>query len=312
MNLKLRFLLWFVNNVKPIRQVDYKDVPEQRKKNEQVANLGKLLFDNKTAVREIENRVVQEIPIRIYRHSDAPQQPVIIYFHGGGFVYYSIESHDFVARRHCALNQCTVISVDYRLAPEHPFPAAHQDAYTVIEYVYEHAEELSIDASKIVVAGDSAGGNIAACACHHFKTHPKIKLAAQVLVYPWVDGKLDTPSIEKFKTGYLLTKDAMQWFQQAYTPDPADHCNPEVSPVYQKEFKNLPPCFVLTAEYDPLKDEGFSYSQKLKDGGNVVWYKDYKALIHGFMNMPFLSSESMRAYNDIKTFLIQEVLSKKK
>jgi len=312
MNLKLRFLLWFVNNVQPIRQVDYKDIPGQRKKSEKVADLGKLLFDKKTDVREIKDSAVEGIPIRIYRYSAAPKQPVIIYFHGGGFVYYSIASHDYVARRHCALNQCTVISVDYRLAPEHPFPAAHQDAYTVIEYVSEHAAALGIDASKIIVAGDSAGANIAACACHHFKNHPKIKLAAQVLVYPWVDGKLDTPSIEKYKTGYLLTKDAMQWFQQAYTPDPADHCNPEVSPLYQNDFKNLPPCFVLTAEYDPLKDEGFSYSQKLKVGGNSVWYKDYKGLIHGFMNMPFLSSESMRAYSDIQAFLIQEVYSKKK
>lgn len=312
MNFKLRFLLWFVNNVQPIRQVDYKEVPKQRKVNEKVSALGKVLFDKKTEVSETTDTSFQGIPVRIYRYSAAPKQPVIIYFHGGGFVYYSIESHDYVARRHCALNQCTVISVEYRLAPEHPFPAAHQDAYTVIEYVHEHAEELGIDPSKIIVSGDSAGANIAACACHHFKNHPDITIAAQVLVYPWVDGKLDTPSIEKFKTGYLLTKDAMQWFQQAYTPDPANRCNPEVSPIYQKDFKDLPPCFVLTAEYDPLKDEGFMYSQKMKEAGNTVWYKDYKALVHGFMNMPFLSSEAMRAYQDVQAFIKQEVNSERK
>ncbi|MBK9328879.1 MAG: alpha/beta hydrolase [Sphingobacteriales bacterium] len=310
MNFKLRFLLWFVNNIKPIRQVEYKDVPKQRKVNEKVSGLGKILFDKKTDVKETEDTSFHGIPVRIYRYSVSPKQPVIIYFHGGGFVYYSVESHDYVARRHCDMNQCTVISVDYRLAPEHPFPAAHQDAYTVIGYVHEHAAELGIDSSQMIVAGDSAGANIAACACHHFRNYPDINIAAQVLVYPWVDGKMDTPSIEKYQTGYLLTRDALLWFQQAYTPDPADHCNPEVSPIYQKDFGKLPPCFVLTAEYDPLKDEGFSYSQKLKEAGNAVWYKDYKALVHGFMNMPFLSSEAMRAYQDIQAFINLEVKSK--
>lgn len=139
---------------------------------------------------------------------------MIIYGHGGGFVYYNIESHDYVTRRLCAMNDCTVISVDYRLAPEHPFPAAHEDFYKVIEYVHQHAKELGIDASKIIVAGDSAGGNLAACAGHHFKNHATIKIAAQVLIYPWLDGKIASNSIEKYQTGYLLTKDAMLWFQQ--------------------------------------------------------------------------------------------------
>jgi acetyl esterase len=311
MNYKLRFLLWFINNVQPIRQVEYKDVPKQRKINEKVSELGKLFFDKKVELKAVKDSSANGIPIRIYRYNDAPNQPVILYFHGGGFVYYSINSHDYVARRHCAMNQCTVISVDYRLAPEHTFPAAHEDAYSVIEYVYANAAALGIDHTKMIVAGDSAGANLAACACHHFKHHPQIRLAAQLLVYPWVDGKLNMPSIEQYKTGYLLTKGAIHWFQQAYTPNPDDHCNPEVSPIYQQDFKGLPPCFILTAEYDPLKDEGFAYSEKLKDNGNVVWYKDYKALVHGFMNMPFLSSESFRAYEDIRTFLHKEVNTKK-
>lgn len=310
MNYKLRFLLWFVNNVQPIRQVEYKDVPKQRKANERVSELGKVLFDKKVTVKEIKNSSMDGIPVRIYRNSDVTNQPVIIYFHGGGFVFYSIDSHDNVTRRLCVMNQCTVISVDYRLAPEHTFPAAHQDAYKVIEYVYQHASNLNIDNSKLIVAGDSAGANLAACASHHFKNHPNIKLAGQILVYPWLDGKLDTPSIEKYKAGYLLSKDAMVWFQKAYTPKPEDRCNPEVSPIYQDDFKQLPPCFILTAEFDPLKDEGFAYSEKLKEHGNIVWYKDYKALVHGFFNIPFISKEAFRAYEDIKAFLSKEVLKK--
>ena len=303
MNWKLRFLLLFVNNVQPIREVDIANIEKERKNKILVSNLGKILFDKKKEVKEIKDFSIEGTKARLYRNSSASGQKVIVYFHGGGFVFYNIESHDYVARRLCSMNDCTVISVDYRLAPEHTFPAAHEDAYKAIEYVAAHAEELGIDAAKIIVAGDSAGGNLAACACHHFKHHPNVKIAAQVLIYPWVDGKISSNSIEQYKEGYLLTKQAMLWFQKTYTPKEEDKLNPEVSPIYHTDFSGLPPAFVLTAEYDPLKDEGKAYADKLTEAGNVVLYKDYKELVHGFFNLPKLSEESIQAYYDIQAFL---------
>ena len=184
MNWKLRFLLWFVNNVQPIREVDTANIEKERKNKILVSNLGKILFDKKKEVKEIRDFSIDGINVRLYKNSTNPGQKIIVYFHGGGFVFYNIDSHDYVARRLCSMNDCTVISVDYRLAPEHTFPAGHEDAYKAIEYVAMHADELGIDANKIIVAGDSAGGNLAACACHHFKHHPNVKIAAQVLIEP--------------------------------------------------------------------------------------------------------------------------------
>ncbi len=303
MNWRLRFLLWFVNNVQPIREVDVKYIDKERENTQKASGLGKLLFDKKTPVKQVKDFSIGDVKVRLYRNSDMPNQKLIIYFHGGGFVLYDIESHDYVTRRLCSMNDCIVISVDYRLAPEYTFPAAHEDAYKVIEYAAAHADELGIDASKIIVAGDSAGGNLATCAVHHFKNDKHIQIAAQVLIYPWVDGKISSDSIEKYKEGYLLTKKAILWFQQTYTPNTADHLNPEVSPIYHKDFKNLAPAFILTAEYDPLKDEGKEYADKLKEAGNIVLYKDYKALVHGFFNVPKLSDEAMQAYYDIQAFI---------
>lgn len=303
MNWKLRFLLWFVNNVRPIREVDINKIEKERKNNLLASELGKLLFDSKKNVREVKNFNIDGIPVRMYRNSTEPKQKVIVYFHGGGFVFYNIESHDYVTRRLCVMNDATVISVDYRLAPEYTFPTAHKDAYKAIEYIASHAEELGIDADKIIVAGDSAGGNISACATHHFRNHSKVKIAAQVLIYPWVDGKLQSSSIEQYKEGYLLTKKAMHWFQEIYTPRLEDRLNPMVSPIYQKDFSKLPPAFILTAEYDPLKDEGKAYADALRNADNIVLYRDYKSLVHGFFNLPKLSSESIQAYYDIQAFL---------
>ncbi len=303
MNWKLKMMLWFVNQIQPIRQAKDDEIEKTRKINVKVAALGNFLHNSKINIKEINDFTIDGIPVRLYKNSSVANQKVIIYAHGGGFVYYNIDSHDYVTRRLCAMNDCIVISVEYRLAPEHSFPAAHEDYYKVIEYVHQHSEALGIDKNKIIVAGDSAGGNLAACASHHFKQHPTIRIAAQVLVYPWLDGRIANASIEKYKTGYLLTKEAMLWFQQKYTPKPEDKCNPEVSPIHHTNFIGLPPAFVITAEYDPLKDEGMEYASKLKEAGCQVLYKDYKALVHGFFNIPKVSDDAMQCYYDVQAFL---------
>lgn len=302
MNLKLRTLLWFTNTVNPMQEKDLSKINSTRKQQLFSSELGKFLFDKKEKVYSTEDSNIDGIKIRIYRHSDAPNQNVIIYFHGGGFVLFNIDSHDYITRRLCAMNQCTVISVDYRLAPEATFPAAHQDAYKAIQHIAENAAKYKINSSKIVLAGDSAGGNIAACAAHHFK-NSAIKIAGLILIYPWVDGKLKTKSIEQYKKGYLLTEETIHWFQEVYVPNEKDRLSPEISPIYQTDFTNLPPTFIITAEYDPLKDDGIAYVNKLKENNNKVWYKDYKGLPHAFINFSRISAESKQCFYDIQAVL---------
>lgn len=303
MHWKLKLLLEFVKIAQPTRQVDLEKIQNERTKNERVAELGKFIFDSKENVGKVKDDIFDSIPVRIYKKNRERNQKVILFFHGGGFCFYGIESHDNVARRLCQMNNCTVISVDYRLAPEHVFPSAQEDAYKIVNYVYDNAKDLDIDKKKIIVAGDSAGGTLSACVAHHFKNDKKIKIAAQVLIYPWVDGKVNSPSIEKYKEGYMLTKEGILWFQKTYTPNKKDRLNPEAAPTHHTDFSNLPPAFIATAEFDPLKDEGFVYAEKLKDAKNKVVYKDYEGLIHGFANIPNIAPNGMDLFKDIKQFL---------
>jgi acetyl esterase len=303
MNITLSLTLLFVNTFQGDRNIDLSEIDQQRAKSIRAAKLGRLLFDKKEYVKNIRDTAFNNIPVRIYKNSDAENQRVIVYFHGGGFCYYNIESHDYVTRRLCKMNDCTVISVDYRLAPEHVFPSAQEDAFEIVEYVYQHAAELGIDKNKIIVAGDSAGGTISACVAHHFKRHPQIKIAAQVLIYPWVDGRVDTPSIQQYQTGYMLTKAAILWLQRVYVPEEKDRLSPLAAPTHHTDFSGLAPAFIATAGFDPLKDEGFEYAEKLRKAGNEVQYKNYEKLVHGFANIPKVAPNGMSLYDDIKGFL---------
>lgn len=301
MNLKLRTVLLFMNIRKPI-DGEGVDIKTLRKKSETASKLGAVLFDKKVPVTSVKDEVANGVPIRIYSNSNAPTQRVIIYYHGGGFVLYGIDSHDNVCRRLCKMNNCIVVSVGYRLAPEFTFPAAHEDAFKTLLWVKENISNYGGNPNDLVVAGDSAGGNLSACMAHRCKQE-NIKLTAQVLVYPWVDGKLSNPSIARNGVGYLLTKQAMFWFQKQYTPRKEDQCLPAVSPCYENNFTGLAPAFILTAQYDPLLDDGFKYYNQLKEAGNNVKYKEYKGLVHGFINIPSVDSNAMRAFDDIKDFL---------
>ncbi len=303
MHWKLKALLKVINYIGPTRQVELSEIKEERKKNNRVSALGQFLFDYKVNVNSIVDSKIEHLPIRIYKNNKNEDQKVIIYFHGGGFCFYGIESHDYICRRLSKMNECTVISVDYRLAPEHVFPSAQEDAFLAINYIYEHAKEFGIDANKIIVAGDSAGGTLSACATHHFKNHPQIKIAGQILIYPWVDGRVQSSTIEQFSTGYMLTKAAILWFQSVYTPNIEDRLNPLSAPTHHTDFSNLPPAFVITAAFDPLKEEGYQYAEKLKNAGNNVIYKDYEGLVHGFVNIPQIAPNGMSVFDDIKLFV---------
>ncbi len=305
MNWKIKTVLLFAKLKKPLDPVR-PNIKAMRKEAEKAAQLGSVLFDKKINIARITDTKAGELPIRIYNNSEEKNQPVILYFHGGGFVLYGLNSHDYVCRRLCAMNHCIVVSVDYRLAPEFSFPAAHEDGYTAIHWVRENIADLGGNADKLIVAGDSAGGNLAACMAHYCKQN-NIPLLAQIMVYPWIDGKLNNPSIDRNGEGYMLTKETMFWFQKQYTPRVEDQCHPKVSPCYETDFSNMAPALILTAEFDPLIDDGKKYYHQLKEYNNHVVYYEYPQLIHGFFNLPRADKNALKAYYDIKSF-IQEII----
>jgi acetyl esterase len=225
------------------------------------------------------------IAVRIYRASLEPNQPVIVYFHGGGFVIGNLESHDGTCRRLSHGIGCTVVSVDYRLAPEHVYPAAVDDSFAATEWVAEHADVLKIDKARIAVAGDSAGGNLAAVVAIVARDRGGPAICHQLLTYPVTDMAFKSESYTSNGTGYFLTKDMMAWFGLQYVPTGHDIEDPLLSPLYHKNLAGLPPATVITAEYDPLRDEGEAYAKKLQDAGVPTKLIRYDGVFHGFFSM---------------------------
>jgi acetyl esterase len=225
------------------------------------------------------------IGARIYRAALEPNQPVIVYFHGGGFVIGNLESHDGTCRRLCHNIGCTVVSVDYRLAPEHVYPAAVDDSYTATKWVADNAETLKIDAARIAVAGDSAGGNLAAVVAIIARDRGGPAICHQLLTYPVTDMAFKSESYTSNGTGYFLSKDMMVWFGQQYVPAGHDIEDPLLSPLYHTDLSGLPPATVITAEFDPLRDEGEAYARKLEAAGVPTRLIRYDGVFHGFFSM---------------------------
>ena len=223
-----------------------------------------------------------EIPLRLYDPVGAGPLPMIVYFHGGGWVLGGIDTHDGYCRALANATQMMVVSVDYRLAPEHPYPAAAEDAYAATAWLAEHAESLGADPERMAVAGDSAGGNLAAVAALMARDREMPVLRMQVLIYPIVDHDFDTDSYLRNMSGFHLTRDAMIWFWDLYAPENAQRDQPFASPLRAKDLAKLPAAMVMTAEYDPLVDEGEAYARRLESAGVKVQLKHYPGTIHGF------------------------------
>ena len=225
------------------------------------------------------------LAVRIYRASTEPNQPVIVYFHGGGFVIGNLESHDGTCRRLCHAIGCTVVSVDYRLAPEHVFPAAVVDSYAATDWVADNAKALKIDPARIAIAGDSAGGNLAAVVALIARDRGGPAICHQLLTYPVTDMGFKSESYTTNGTGYFLTKDMMVWFGVQYVPSGHPIEDPLLSPLYAADLSKLPPATVITAEYDPLRDEGEAYAKRLEDAGVPTKLIRYDGVFHGFFSM---------------------------
>jgi len=223
-----------------------------------------------------------ELLVRVFTpHAVAPR-PALVYFHGGGWVTGDVDTHEGICRTLANAAGCVVASVDYRCAPEHTFPTAAEDAYAATRWVAAQASELGVDAGRIAVCGDSAGGNLAAAVALMARDRGGPRLSFQVLVYPITDCDFETPSYRDNAEGYLLTREGMRWYWDQYVPNPADRANPYVSPMRATSLAGLPPALVITAEYDPLRDEGEAYARKLGAAGVPVAHTRYPGMIHAF------------------------------
>jgi len=305
---KLQLLLFYIHR---IQNPDFSKLKPTsiRKANAQAWKMQKRVAEypspkmEKVEDLEIPVRDGSKIPVRVYRPTKAENLQTIVFYHGGGFVLRNIDSHDDLCRRIAKKTGALVISVGYRLAPEFKFPIPVHDCYDALLWANQHAATHGGNPNDIVVMGDSAGGNLAAVTSILSRDENGPKISKQVLIYPAVDARLNHPSIDKFKDGYLLTKEMMHWFVDHYARTQGDKLNPLMSPLLTENLSDLPAAFVSTSDHDPLKDEGEAYYRKLSEAGNKAVFKEYKNTIHGFANIPRISKQSNVLVEDIATFL---------
>jgi acetyl esterase len=238
-----------------------------------------------------------EIPLRIYTPvaAGADALPVLVYFHGGGFVIGDLETHDGLCRQFANEGGFRVIAVDYRRAPEHKFPAALDDAVAAVQWIEAHASELGVDANRIAVGGDSAGGALAAEITQFAKAKGAPKIAFQLLMFPVTQIGKDTSSLREFAIGYFLDKPTLDWFFGSYVPSGTDTSDTRISPLNAADFKGLPPAYVMLGGFDPLHDEGLAYAKKLQDAGVKVEIADYADLVHCFIYMQAVLPQAVGA-----------------
>jgi len=225
------------------------------------------------------------IPIRVYRPEGSPPFPVLVFLHGGGWVTGNLDTHDSMCRALTNAGDCVVVSVEYRLAPEHPFPAAVEDCYAATKWAEENASAIHGDPSRLAIGGDSAGGNLAAVVSQRSRDRDGPDLAYQLLIYPVTDRSFDTTSYEENAEGYLLTKTDMEWYWDLYLEHDVDGRHPYASPLKARDLSGLPPATVVTCGFDPLRDEGIAYANRLEGAGVDVELRNYGGQIHGFMGM---------------------------
>lgn len=243
------------------------------------------------SIGSVSNRIIAgDIPVRIYRPAADPGTPlpVIVFAHGGGFVFCDLDTHDDLCRSLANGVGAVVVSVDYRLAPESPWPAAADDVYTALCWVAGNADGLGGDTAQIVVAGDSAGGNLAAVTAILARDRGGPAIAGQALMYPVIAADFDTESYRRFETGFYNTRAAMVWYWDQYIPDTGNRTHPHAAPLHA-DLSGLPPAVVITAGFDPLHTEGEKYAEALAAQGVPVVHRSYPGAIHGFMSMAALT-----------------------
>jgi len=234
------------------------------------------------------------LPVRLYRPEAPAPLPLLVYFHGGGWVLGDLDSSDFGCRAYANRVPCLVVSVDYRLAPEHKFPAAVEDVVAATRWAAAHAAELGGDPARVAVGGLSAGATLAAVTALALRDAGGPALCGQLLTAPVIDARMDTASYSANAEGYGLTRAKMSWFWNHYLARPEDGQHPHASPACAEDLRGLPPAFVMTAELDPLRDEGEAYAQRLAAAGVPVRHRRYDGMVHSFMG-PEAAGEALEA-----------------
>ncbi len=259
-------------------------------------------------VADVTNRTIPgpggDIPVRIYTPAGGGSSlPCLVYYHGGGWVLGDIEGVDTICRAVANRAGCKVVSVEYRLAPEHKFPAPFDDCYAALEWVAASGDGIGVDSSKLAVGGDSAGGNLAAAVAIKARDDGGPALRHQLLVYPVTNHGYGTESYSVNGDGYLLTLDMMTWFWDHYLNSADDGRNPLASPLAASDLSGLPSAFVITAEFDPLRDEGEAYAAKLAEAGVKVSHQRFDGQIHAFWQMPGVFPAALEAADQAATHL---------
>ena len=258
-------------------------------------------------VAKVENRNIPstdgEVPVRIYTPEGNGPFPILAWYHGGGWVVGDLESADATARDLCVGGECVVVSVDYRLAPDAKFPGPANDCWAATTWAVENAVSINGDASRLAVGGDSAGGNIAAAMCLMAADQGGPEIALQLLIYPVTDVDFTTVSYDDNAEGYGLTKVTMEWYWDHYLESMADASNPYAAPLQAKSLAGQPPALVITAEYDPLRDEGEAYAKRLSEAGVATTATRYDGVIHGFFNMNAVVDKSQQAVDEASAAL---------
>lgn len=252
-------------------------------------------------VHEIRDVQAGSIPCRLYRPSAKTDLGLLVFFHGGGWVIGDLNSHDGVCRSLANKSGHAVLSVDYRLAPEHKFPAAFDDCVAAVKWAFENAKALGIDNSRMAVGGDSAGGNLAAAVA----LAEVVPLKFQMLIYPAVDMRMESPSINENANAPILTKAVMAWFVAHYLSSDADRAHIMASPMFASDelLKKMPPAIVITAQYDPLRDEGEAYGKRLVENGVSTTITRYNGAFHGFFNMITILDDAQSAHAQASSLL---------
>ena len=256
----------------------------------------RLPVENLDDVAGADDQLAGDVPVRIYRpHGDSGVRPAVVFCHGGGFVLCDLESHDSFCRAMSRHTETVVVSVDYRLAPEHRAPTAVLDVHDAFCWVMSHSGELGIDPARVLIAGDSAGGNLAAVTALMCREHGAPMPVGQVLIYPVIDPAFDTFSYQAYATGYVNTSAAMQWYWRQYLDGSIPSPEYLVAPARAESHEGLPPAVVVTAGFDVLHSEGVGYAQRLRAAKVPVVHRDYPGLFHGFVTiMPFAAGASAR------------------
>jgi len=257
-------------------------------------------------VHEVANLTIPgpggELPLRVYRPASARPLPALLYFFGGGWVLGTIDTADGVSRSLANSSGALVAVVGYRLAPEHPFPAAVEDCYAAVRWVAGHAEEIGADPARLVVGGDSAGGNLAAAVALRARADGPA-LAGQLLVYPNTDQLADDRSMRAADDPFLFNRRSVAWYRRHYLANPDDAADPLASPLRAESLAGLPPALVITAEYDPLRDQGEAYAHRLADAGVQVELSRYPGMAHGFFTMAGTVDASRAAIQQASSFV---------